>query len=252
MNTCVIEALYPEVCNLFGDTGNLRYLKLCLPQATFIETALNDEPYFVHHPVSMIYLGPMSEHTQCTVISKLAPYRERIAECIANGVTFLATGNAMEVFGKQITDAQSSVTTGLGLLDLTTTRDMMHRFYSLVLGTYNELQMVGFRAQFTRSTLGATEVPFIQVTNLARTMKQLQSRGIWIFGTSDKGDRGLYETDFTGPAALVMGAEGEGMRRLTEENCDFLLRIPMKGSIPCLNVSVATGVCLYEMVRQRS
>lgn len=90
------------------------------------------------------------------------------------------------------------------------------------------------------------------MTNLARTMKQLQSRGIWIFGTSDKGDRGLYETDFTGPAALVMGAEGEGMRRLTEENCDFLLRIPMKGSIPCLNVSVATGVCLYEMVRQRS
>ena len=98
MNTCVIEALYPEVCNLFGDTGNLRYLKLCLPQATFIETALNDEPYFVHHPVSMIYLGPMSEHTQCIIISKLAPYRERIAECIANGVTFLATGNAMEVF----------------------------------------------------------------------------------------------------------------------------------------------------------
>lgn len=96
------------------------------------------------------------------------------------------------------------------------------------------------------------KVPFIQVTNLARTMKQLQSRGIWIFGTSDKGDRGLYETDFTGPAALVMGAEGEGMRRLTEENCDFLLRIPMKGSIPCLNVSVATGVCLYEIVRQRS
>ena len=164
MNTCVIEALYPEVCNLFGDTGNLRYLKLCLPQATFIETALNDEPYFVHHPVSMIYLGPMSEHTQCTIISKLAPYRERIAECIANGVTFLATGNAMEVFGKQITDAQSGVTTGLGLIDLTTTRDMMHRFYSLVLGTYNELQMVGFRAQFTRSTLGSTEVPFIQVT----------------------------------------------------------------------------------------
>ena len=164
MNTCVIEALYPEVCNLFGDTGNLRYLKLCLPQATFIETALNEEPYFVHHPVSMIYLGPMSERTQRMVISKLAPYRERIAECIANGVTFLATGNAMEVFGKQITDAQSGVTTGLGLLDLTTTRDMMHRFYSLVLGTYNELQMVGFRAQFTRSTLGATEVPFIQVT----------------------------------------------------------------------------------------
>jgi 23S rRNA (guanosine2251-2'-O)-methyltransferase len=100
---------------------------------------------------------------------------------------------------------------------------------------------VGITETVLRVSVGAAEkVPFIQVTNLARTMKQLQSRGIWIFGTSDKGDRGLYETDFTGPAALVMGAEGEGMRRLTEENCDFLLRIPMKGSIPCLNVSVAT------------
>ena len=112
---------------------------------------------------------------------------------------------------------------------------------------------VGITETVLRVSVGAAEkVPFIQVTNLARTMKQLQSRGIWIFGTSDKGDRGLYETAFTGPAALVMGAEGEGMRRLTEENCDFLLRIPMKGSIPCLNVSVATGVCLYEIVRQRS
>ena len=107
---------------------------------------------------------------------------------------------------------------------------------------------VGITETVLRVSVGAAEkVPF----NLARTMKQLQGRGIWIFGTSDKGDRDLYETDFTGPAALVMGAEGEGMRRLTEENCDFLIRIPMKGSVPCLNVSVATGVCLYEMVRQR-
>ena len=112
---------------------------------------------------------------------------------------------------------------------------------------------VGITETVLRISVGAAEkVPFIQVTNLARTMKQLQSRGIWIFGTSDKGDRDLYGTDFTGPAALVMGAEGEGMRRLTEENCDFLLRIPMKGSVPCLNVSVATGVCLYEILRQRS
>lgn len=81
MNTCVIEALYPEVCNLFGDTGNLRYLKLCLPQATFIETALNDEPYFVHHPVSMIYLGPMSEHTVHRNF-KLAPIRNALPNAL--------------------------------------------------------------------------------------------------------------------------------------------------------------------------
>ncbi len=112
---------------------------------------------------------------------------------------------------------------------------------------------VGITETVLRVSVGAAEkVPFVQVTNLARAMKQLQSRGIWIFGTSDKGDRDLYETDFSGGVALVMGAEGEGMRRLTEENCDFLIRIPMKGSVPCLNVSVATGVCLYEIVRQRS
>lgn len=104
-----------------------------------------------------------------------------------------------------------------------------------------------------RVSVGAAEnVPFVQVTNLARTMKWLQENGIWIVGTSDKGDRSLYDVDLRGGIALVMGAEGDGMRRLTEENCDFLVRIPMHGSVPCLNVSVATGVCLYEALRQRS
>lgn len=111
---------------------------------------------------------------------------------------------------------------------------------------------VGITDTVLRVSVGAAEkVPFVQVTNLARTMKQLQSWGIWIVGTSDKGDRDLYKVDFTGPTALVMGAEAEGMRRLTEENCDFLLQIPMRGFVPCLNVSVATGVCLYEILRQR-
>ena len=104
-----------------------------------------------------------------------------------------------------------------------------------------------------RVSVGAAEyTPFIQVTNLARTMKQLQEREIWIVGTSDKGDRSLYDMDLKGALALVMGAEGEGMRRLTEEHCDFLIKIPMLGRVPCLNVSVATGVCLYEALRQRS
>lgn len=112
---------------------------------------------------------------------------------------------------------------------------------------------VGITETVLRVSVGAAEkVPFIQVTNLARTMKQLQGRGIWIFGTSDKGDRDLYETDFTGPAALVMGAEGEGMRRLTRDLCDELISIPMAGSVSSLNVSVATGVCLFEAVRQRA
>lgn len=111
---------------------------------------------------------------------------------------------------------------------------------------------VGITETVLRVSVGAAEkVPFIQVTNLARTMKAMKQAGIWLVGTSDHGDRDLYSMDFQGGIALVMGAEGDGMRRLTEENCDFLIRIPMNGSVPCLNVSVATGVCLYEAVRQR-
>ena len=104
-----------------------------------------------------------------------------------------------------------------------------------------------------RVSVGAAEkVPFVQVTNLSRTMKFLQENGIWLIGTSDHGDRTIYDTDLKGGIAIVMGAEGDGMRRLTEENCDFLVKIPMLGSVPCLNVSVATGVCLYEALRQRA
>ncbi|MBR4108175.1 MAG: 23S rRNA (guanosine(2251)-2'-O)-methyltransferase RlmB [Akkermansia sp.] len=111
---------------------------------------------------------------------------------------------------------------------------------------------VGITETVLRVSVGAAEnVPFIQVTNLARTMKQMKEAGIWFVGTSDHGDRDIFDMDLTGGIALVMGAEGDGMRRLTEENCDFLVRIPMLGKVPCLNVSVATGVCLFEAVRQR-
>ncbi|WP_113626699.1 23S rRNA (guanosine(2251)-2'-O)-methyltransferase RlmB [Pectobacterium peruviense] len=99
---------------------------------------------------------------------------------------------------------------------------------------------------------GAAEtVPVISVTNLARTMRLLQERNIWIVGTAGEADHTLYQSKMTGPLALVMGAEGEGMRRLTREHCDELISIPMAGSVTSLNVSVATGVCLFEAVRQR-
>lgn len=100
---------------------------------------------------------------------------------------------------------------------------------------------------------GAADViPVIQVTNLARTMREVQERGVWIYGTAGEAEQSIYETKITGPAALVMGAEGKGMRRLTREHCDELVKLPMAGSVSSLNVSVATGVCLFEIVRQRS
>ncbi len=99
---------------------------------------------------------------------------------------------------------------------------------------------------------GAAEVvPLIQITNLARTLKHLQDKGLWVVGTAGETDKTLYDVDLQGPTALVMGAEGKGMRRLTKETCDVLVKLPMAGSVTSLNVSVATGVCLYEIVRQR-
>lgn len=100
---------------------------------------------------------------------------------------------------------------------------------------------------------GAAEtVPLVRVTNLARCLRGLQDQGVWLIGTAGEAEATLYQADFRGPVALVMGAEGKGMRRLTREHCDLLVKIPMQGLVDSLNVSVATGVCLYEAVRQRS
>jgi 23S rRNA (guanosine2251-2'-O)-methyltransferase len=99
---------------------------------------------------------------------------------------------------------------------------------------------------------GAAEtVPLVAVTNLARTLKQLQQRGLWVVGTAGEAQQYIYELDLKIPTVIVMGAEGAGMRRLTRENCDYLARLPMAGGVSSLNVSVAAGVCLFEAVRQR-
>lgn len=99
---------------------------------------------------------------------------------------------------------------------------------------------------------GAAEViPLVAVTNLARTLEKLQQRGLWLVGTAGEAEQELYQQDLTGPTVLIMGAEGKGMRRLTRDHCDYLVKLPMSGSVSSLNVSVATGVCLFEAVRQR-
>lgn len=111
---------------------------------------------------------------------------------------------------------------------------------------------VGITETVRRVSVGAADhVPFAQVTNLARTMEKLKAAGLWLVGTTDHSTKSIYETDLKGPLAIVLGAEEKGMRRLTEENCDFLAVIPMAGKVECLNVSVAAGVCLFEAVRQR-
>ena len=112
---------------------------------------------------------------------------------------------------------------------------------------------VGLTPVVCKVASGAAErVPFIQVTNLARTLRSLcEDHNIWIIGTAGDADTSLYRSDLTGPLAIVMGAEEKGMRRLTREQCDSLVFLPMAGAVESLNVSVATGVVLYEAVRQR-
>jgi 23S rRNA (guanosine2251-2'-O)-methyltransferase len=110
----------------------------------------------------------------------------------------------------------------------------------------------GINATVAKVASGAAEtVPYFMVTNLARTLNELKERNIWVIGTSDQATQTIFQADFTGAVALVLGAEGDGMRQLTAKTCDLLVSIPMKGAVESLNVSVASGVCLYEAVRQR-
>jgi len=111
----------------------------------------------------------------------------------------------------------------------------------------------GINATVSKVASGAAEtVPYFMVTNLARTLNELKERGIAVVGTSEDAPVTLYEADLRGPLALVMGAEGKGMRQLTQRTCDALVKLPMQGAVESLNVSVASGICLYEALRQRT
>ncbi len=111
----------------------------------------------------------------------------------------------------------------------------------------------GLNATVSKVASGAADtVPYFMVTNLARTLNELKERNIWVIGTAGEADKSIYQVDLKGPTALVLGAEGPGMRQLTRKTCDELVHIPMKGAVDSLNVSVASGVCLYEALRQRS
>ena len=111
---------------------------------------------------------------------------------------------------------------------------------------------VGVNATVSKVASGAAEtVPYLMVTNLARTLNELKERDIWVVGLADSAPKSFYELSLTGPVAIVLGAEGSGMRQLTGRTCDELVHLPMRGAVESLNVSVTAGVCLYEVVRQR-
>lgn len=146
----VVEILFQEVCGLYGDSQNATYLQACLPDAEFVFTKLTDVPYFVENKPDFIYMGCMSEAIQRRVIAKLLPYKQRLEQLIDDGVVFLATGNAGEIFTKQIEYTTEKITTeALGFFDLTVKTDLFNRYNGVVLGDFNGLKVVGFRSQFS-------------------------------------------------------------------------------------------------------
>ena len=144
-----IEVLFPEFCNLYGDISNIDYLKKCVPEAEVIYTAIDNEPAFLTQNVNLIYLGPLTERKQEIVIEKLMLYKEKIQELINNNTSFLFTGNAIEVLGKYIENEDGTSIDGLGIFEVCAKRNMMHRFNCLYMGQYDNIEIIGFKSQFT-------------------------------------------------------------------------------------------------------
>lgn len=155
-----IEFLFPEFCNLFGDSSNIRYLKRCLPDAEIIETHYNDEPAFMREKVNLIYMGAMTENAQLKVIQKLLPYKEKIIELINQDTPFLITSNALEVFGQWIELEDGTKEEALGIFHFYAKQNMMHRFNCLSLGHFEDLSLVGFKTQFSMAYYTEPEHPF--------------------------------------------------------------------------------------------
>lgn len=146
-----IEVLFPEICNLYGDLANIKYLERASKDIEIINTSLTEEPFFVKNKPDLIYMGTMTENSQEIVIDKLKKYKKRIQELIDEGVHFLITGNALEIFGKNIITEEGKEIKCLELYNTTAKRDMMNRFNSLYVGEFNNLKIVGFKSQFTHS-----------------------------------------------------------------------------------------------------
>lgn len=167
MNKLTLEYLFPEVSNLYGDPFNVKYLAECIKENGYevelFEDELNGRPYFTDNEPDFIYLGPMTEHSQELVIKALMPYRDRIRYLIDIGVVFFITGNAIEIFEKEIECEDGTVIPALGLYDFVAKRKMFARYNSLFLGKYEGIKIVGNKSQFSFSYGDSGAFPFIEV-----------------------------------------------------------------------------------------
>ncbi|MBR5995581.1 MAG: hypothetical protein IK026_03270 [Eubacteriaceae bacterium] len=158
-----IEILYPEICTLYGDKANGRYLKECLPQEEFIYTPISEYPAFLNADIDVVYICSMSEKNQEKVIEKLNGRRAELDAAFAGNTFFLMTGNAFEIFGKRILREDKSEIAGLGVFDCYSVRQSPKRFNSLTMGNFSDTEIVGYTSRFSH-TFECSETPLFEVT----------------------------------------------------------------------------------------
>lgn len=205
-----IEVLFPEFANLFGDCWNHRYLKECLPEVEFIYTSYRDEPRFVSDNVQLVYMGAMTESQQELVIEKLLPYRDRIQNMIDSGVAFLMTSNAGEIFCDYIENEDGSRIDALGIVHLYAKRDMMHRFNSVQLCGFEDMELVGFKAEFSQLYGDNSGFSFADVQYGIGINKQSRLEGVRInnfFSTSMVGPFAVMNPQFVKYLMRLLGVE---------------------------------------------
>ena len=209
-----IEVLFPEFATLFGDCWNWRYLARCLPEAEMIETGYGDEPHFVSEKVDMIIMGAMTEHQQELVIEKLMPYRDCLRRLIDSGVVFLMTANAGEVFCEYIENEDGSRIAGLGLVPLHAKRDMMHRYNSTQLCTFEDMELVGFKAEFSQLYGDNSDIYFAEAKYGVGINKKSKLEGVRIknyFSTSMVGPFIMMNPPFVKYLMQLLGVKEPGL-----------------------------------------
>lgn len=206
----IIEVLYPEICCLFGDKANARYLAAALPDAEFVYTALSDEPRFVREDVDMLYLASMSESSQKLVTEALTPCRERLAALIDGGCVILATGNAFEIFGEKIVSATGASMPGLDLVPIWTKQHMPRRDNSLFLGAWGDTTIVGYTSRFAHSFYKEGAEPLFTVEKGYGMNPDETAEGVRkgnFFGTHLLGPLLVQNPDFTLALQRLLGVE---------------------------------------------
>lgn len=230
-----IEILFPEFCNLFGDTYNMIYLEKTLPDAEFIRTPIGGAVRFTEEPVDLVYMGPMTERMQERVIEKLRPLKAKIQAAIDRGTVFLFTGNALEVFGDYIENEDGSRIECLGLYRLFAKRDMMHRHNSDFEGTFEGETVMGFKTQFTMAYTPDKSLGLFKKVKGVGLNRKAAWEGIRLhnfFGTYLVGPILVMNPPFTKYLLRLLGAgdvplafEKENMEAYAQRKKDFAEKV---------------------------